>query len=416
MNPRQRPRLALIGTEKLPTPPIQGGAIQTYIAGVIPHLARHYELTVVGPAHPLLPDREVVDGVRYVRISHDGKPQVYVKRVAKLLARKSWSLIEVFNRPESVPTLAEAAPGTPFVLSLHNDMFEPNKIEPVRAHACLDRVSALVTISDYVGRRIVELYPEARAKMRTIRSGVDLDRFHPRPKATARREVALDLRRFALRRRPLVLHVTRLSPKKGTHIVVEAMKQVVQTHPEAGLLVVGSKWYGDDSESPYTETLRDQALELGDAIRFTGYVPYPRMPGLFALADIFLCASQWQEPLARVHYEAMASGLPILSTDRGGNSEVVEEGGNGYLVRPHDSPEAFAEAIRHLLDHPALRRRLGRRGRQMAEERFGWSRVADDLLAVFAPAAADRPRLTSEKERREPWPSGAAGATAEVEV
>src|SRR5262245_54063225 len=83
MSPLKRPRLALVGTEKLPTPPIKGGAIQTYIAGVIPHLARHYELTVVGPAHPLLPDQEVIDGIRYVRIPHDEEPQVYVKRAAK---------------------------------------------------------------------------------------------------------------------------------------------------------------------------------------------------------------------------------------------------------------------------------------------------------------------------------------------
>jgi len=53
------------------------------------------------------------------------------------------------------------------------------------------------------------------------------------------------------------------------------------------------------------------------------------------VGDIFVCASQWNEPLARIHYEAMAAGLPIITTDRGGNAEIFEDNVNGIIIKDY---------------------------------------------------------------------------------
>lgn len=371
--------MALICTEKLPVPAVRGGAIQTYIDGVLPFLKAHHSITVVGRTDPSLPDRQWAGGVRYVRIPADAGADSYADGVAAFLAGERWDVVECFNRPAFVERFACAAPGARLVLSMHNEMFQPERLPTQKAQRILDRVDAVVTISDFIGQGIARLYPEAAPKLRTIRSGVDLQRFNPAPHPA---EQVLRAR-YGLGERPVILSVGRLSAKKGIHLVLEAMEWVRLTHPDAVLLQVGSRWYGRDDEDEYVRSVKRQADRLGDAVRLTGYVPYAEMDGFFALADLFVCASQWEEPLARVHYEAMAAGLPLISTDRGGNAEVVEDGVNGFLVRPHDRAECFAAAMQSLLDNPGLRRRMGERGRFMAEANFNWERVARELLRTL---------------------------------
>jgi len=84
-----------------------------------------------------------------------------------------------------------------------------------------------------------------------------------------------------------------------------------------------------------------------------------------------------------VHYEAMAAGLPIITTARGGNPEVVRGLGNGLVVEEPENPEAFARAILRLLGDAELRVRMGRQGRALAEARFSWDRVAADIRALW---------------------------------
>ena len=98
------------------------------------------------------------------------------------------------------------------------------------------------------------------------------------------------------------------------------------------------------------------------------------------MSDIFVCSSQWQEPLARVHYEAMAAGLPIITSNRGGNPEVIEEGKNGYIVNDFENPDAYAEKIINLLNNENKRKQMGKYGRSKVEKEFGWNRVAMDLI------------------------------------
>lgn len=374
-------RLALVCTEKLPVPPVRGGAIQTYIAGVLPYLRENHEVTIVSITDPALPDRDEVDGIRFVRVPRGDTPDHYCRHAAAALSDRCWDLVEIFNRPAFVTKVAAAAPGARVVLSMHNDMFQPERISPQHARECLEATFAVVTISDYIRDGILGMYPEYAAKMRTVRSGVDLNRFSPRWNEVARRTALRG--EFGLGKRQVILAVTRLSEKKGVHVLLEAMEQVLRTHPRALLLVVGSRWYGTNEEDDYVREMRRRAKSLGDGVRLIGYVPYDRMPEIFLLGDLFVCASQWQEPLARVHYEAMSTGLPIITTDRGGNAEVIEEGRNGLIVRPHDSPDAFAAAIQTMLDDWRLRSALGRRGRRLAASRYGWDRVARELLEVL---------------------------------
>ncbi len=368
-------RIALICTEKLPVPPVRGGAIQTYIDGVLPYLRARHHVTVIGRTDPSLPDRE--EG--FVRVEAGDGAAGYCRRVCRFLAEDRWDAVLLYNRPAFVEDVADAAPGARLFLSLHNEMLLPHRLAPARARAALNRLGGVLCISDFIRRGVARLYPACADRLRTIRSGVDLERFRP-----GGHEACVALReRYGLGDRSVILSVGRLSAKKGIHLVLSAMERVRETHPEAVLLQVGSRWYGSDDEDEYVRSIKGQADGLGDAVRLAGYVPYDQVAGYFALGSLFVCASQWEEPLARVHYEAMASGLPVITTDRGGNAEVVTDGVNGLIVRPHDRVEGFAAAMQALLDDAFLRQRLGRAGRALVEREFGWERVGRELLEAL---------------------------------
>lgn len=376
-------RICLVCTEKLPVPPVRGGAIQTYIAAVAPLLGRKHEVTVICRSDRSLPDSETDGLVRYVRVPGGSRDRYYNGVSAYLATALPFDAIVVYNRPAYLPQIARMAKGARLLLSLHNEMLHPERISLADAAVVLEQVDGVITISDYIREQIAAAYPDYIEKLQTVRAGVDLARFQPIWAQSERRRQVRE-RLSIPPEAPVLLHVSRLSPKKGNHLVVEAAAQVRQSHPKMILLMVGSSRYGTNRFDEYGRSVREEAGRLlGDHVRFTGFVPPAEVAELFLAGDIFLCASQWAEPLARVHYEAMASGLPIVTTDRGGNAEVVEDGGNGLIVRPHDDPAAFAHQIRILLDAPALRSAMGARGRTLAADRYTWARVTRELLPVL---------------------------------
>lgn len=375
-------KVLLVCTERLPVPCIRGGAIQTYIDGILPYLSKHHECTVFCVAVSELPDREVRNGVRYVRVAADSVEEYY-QQAAKFVALESWDSIVIYNRPKYLPIVAAAAPNSRFLLSMHNEMFSSDRIAPEVARSCLERVDAVVTISKFIANGIAELWSEYRHKLHPVYAGVDLNRFQPRwvPGLAERRSRIL--KSHGLQGRQIVLYVGRLIEKKGPDLLVSAMTEIVKKYPSAMLLLVGSKWYGSNEENDYVRELKDRAKILGDAVQFTGFIVPTKVSEYFLMGDVFVCTSQWQEPLARVHYEAMATGLPIVTTDRGGNKEVIIPGKNALLVTDFQNPDAFAARIDYLLSNPGKTAEMGRSGRQLAELYYSWSRVGSELVNIL---------------------------------
>lgn len=375
-------KIVLVCTEKLPVPCIRGGAIQTYIDGILPYLSKEHDVTVVSVTDPNLQDKEIRNGIRYQRAT-PGDSDAYYQEVANFVAQESFDWVILYNRPKYLPMVADAAPHSRFLLSMHNEMFHAKKITPELAYRCLDRVDGVVTVSQFIADGIADLFPGYEHKLNPVYAGVDLERFQPRWASGLQERRASLLAEQGLEDRKVVLYVGRLTDKKGPHILLSAFPDVLEQHPSAILLLVGSKWYGKNEENEYVRTLKKQAQQLGDAVRLTGFISPDRVQDYFLLGDIFVCASQWQEPLARVHYEAMATGLCILTTVRGGNAEVIIPEKNGLLIKDYENPAAFAQPINYLLSNLDLAEDMGRNGRQLSEINYSWSRVASDILSIL---------------------------------
>lgn len=372
-------KIALIATEKLPVPSVRGGAIQIYLEAVAPLIAKKHEVTVFSIKDPNLADRETADGVHYVHLDEDR----YEEAVGAELKKSRFDLVHVCNRPSWVPKLKKQAPDAVFILSVHNEMFAYDKISQAEGEICIDSVAQIVTVSDYIGQTITSRFPSARSKTKTVYSGVDLKTYHPRwtnEGQRAREEMRSEL---GLHGKKIVLFVGRLSKVKGPHILLQALPDIIEEHPDVMMVFIGSKWFGDNELNNYVKHLHTLGAMQKDHVTFIQFVKPKDIPRLYTMSDVFVCSSQWQEPLARVHYEAMAAGLPIITSNRGGNPEVIEEGKNGYIIHDFENPKQYAERTNDLLSSSEKRERLGKYSRREAESNFGWQRVAENLLSVY---------------------------------
>lgn len=182
-----------------------------------------------------------------------------------------------------------------------------------------------------------------------IYDGLDLEEFRPtRPPEDVREELGIrcDV--------PVVGVVGHIQHWKGQHVLLEAMVEVVKTHPDAIALVVGG---AHRSGRAYADGLRRFVSENGleDNIVFTG--AREDVPDLMNCMDFVVHTSVRGEPFGRVIIEGMSVGKPVVATRAGGVPEFVHDGENGLLVPPGDA-EALAQTLRRLFDDAELGRKL----------------------------------------------------------
>ena len=164
-----------------------------------------------------------------------------------------------------------------------------------------------------------------------------------------------------------VLCVSRLIERKGIRYLIEAAVEL-----DVELMIVG--------EGNQEEALRHLARDLGieDRVTFTGYVPHDEIHGYYEDTDVFVLPS-FNEGMSNTVLEAMAAGLPIVTTDTGGTAELLDD--NGYVVRAGDS-HSIAEALsRYVRDGEKLRRH-GRNSRAIAET-MSWTNVAEQYRDAY---------------------------------
>lgn len=373
-------KIAMIATEKLPVPPIRGGATQIYLDATAAIMARKHDVTVLSIRDRDLPDVEKnKNGVSYRRFSQE----TYIQEVANHLRTETYDVIHVCNRPRWIRHIREASPDSALVLSIHNEMFRDDKISYAEGVDCINAVKQIVTVSDYIKMTICDRFPQTIGKVATVYSGVDVETFQPKWTAQGEKIYATIRRELGLEGRKVVLFVGRLSKVKGAHLLLEALPSIIKKHPEAVIVFVGSKWFGDNEVNSYVRYLYTLGAMYENNAMFIQFVKPEQIPQLYTMADLFVCPSQWQEPLARVHYEAMAAGLPIITSNRGGNPEVIENGKNGYIVKDFSNPEAYAALINKLFDEPSSSIQMGKYGRQKVEREFSWEVVAAKLLRAY---------------------------------
>lgn len=232
-------------------------------------------------------------------------------------------------------------------------------------------VDAVLVNSEAAIRELVERFAVPESKIMHVGVGTDLSRA-----AEAAPNEAL-VSELGLGGRRVVGIVGKLSQVKGHRLFLKAAALISQTRADVAFLVVGD---GPDREALEAES---EALGLSSRVRFAG--ARGDVPSLLKTMDV-LVVSSFSEGSPNVVLEGMGAGVPLVATRVGGIPEIVEDGRSGLLVEPGDA-RALSEAVLALLNEPERARSMGRRGRELAVERFDIDavvrRTEDVLLGLL---------------------------------
>ncbi len=218
----------------------------------------------------------------------------------------------------------------------------------------------LVTVSEAARQDIADAFKISAQSLQVVHNGIDLDRFKPLP------GIPRETNR-------LMTTASADAPLKGVHYLLQALALVVKEIPTTKLCLLGRLKPGGE-----TEQLID-TLELRDFIEFHADVSDQEMVSLYARASIAVVPSIY-EGFGFPAGEAMACGVPVISTTGGALPEVI--GTVGELVPPADA-EALAKAILALLADPDKMSRQGALGRSRIEEKFQWRTAAKQFVQHY---------------------------------
>lgn len=228
----------------------------------------------------------------------------------------------------------------------------------LRCYAIADRVFAVSEYSadDLASRGI------NRGKIAVVPNGVDPDTYHPGQSPVQFEEWD-----------SVLLFVGPLMERKGLKYLIQAMPDIIEQHPDTGLVLVGG---GNEGE------LLDLAEHLGvrDHLRFEGFVPEDVLPKYYRATDIFVFPSLL-EGFGMVLLEAMASGLPVVASDTTAIPEVV--GSAGCLIAKKDS-RSLAESVNTLLADTSKRKLLSEHAKQRALEDFTWNKSVEKATVKYS--------------------------------
>ncbi|MBC7623942.1 MAG: glycosyltransferase [Aeromicrobium sp.] len=207
----------------------------------------------------------------------------------------------------------------------------------------------------------------ALERMTSVRTGIDLRRFIPLNKSRVRIKLRIP-------EHPTIGILATLRDWKGHDFLLDAIQMLRTQFPEWRLIIVG------DGPQRARLTARVQDEHLADIVRFVGNVD--NVPEWLSTLDIFALPSYGDEGVPQGIMQAMACGLPVVSTLVGAIAEAVQDGSTGLLVKPKCA-SALAEALEKLMADEALRKQMGQAGRDFAVTSFGIDVMLDRMTEVF---------------------------------
>ncbi len=233
----------------------------------------------------------------------------------------------------------------------------------------LRRADALLAVAEEHKRYLVDAEGLDAGHITVIHNGVDTNRYRPGPAPDGlARELGFD------GTERIVIAVGSLKPLKGFDFLLRAAAGAFANRKDLRLVIVG-----DGAERNSLEAL-SESLGVRDRVTFTGV--RRDVDALLRMSDL-LVLSSWTEAFPNVVLEAMATGLPVISTDVGSVREVVREGENGLIVPPKDV-DALNSALRSMLADPGRMAAFGEAGRKIVEESFRLEDMCRKRERVFA--------------------------------
>jgi len=236
-----------------------------------------------------------------------------------------------------------------------------------RMLTALKRAAQVFTVADSLKQHVASIGADP-SKILVVGNGVDSEKFYPLEKTAARESLAISADA------KILVSVGGLVERKGFHRVIEVLPEIIKSHPNLIYLIVG----GGGPEGNIRPQLEEQVKNSGieDNVRFLGPLPPEQLKVPLSAADVFVLATA-NEGWANVFLEAMACGLPVITTDVGGNREVVCDQSLGEIV-PFGESLALQQALLNAIEKNWDKSVIVEYARQNS-----WNKRVDVLVTEF---------------------------------
>lgn len=363
-------KIAILTSGILPVPAVQGGAVENLIDFYLAYNNQHklHDITVYSVSHSetkhhpaLLSD---VNHYHYIDTSsifakieriiykklHKNEYynyflEYYFEQAFKHLRKQSYDCIILENRPGYAFKLSQRTTFN-LVLHLHNDLLNKES----KCHdEILNSLHKVLTVSDYIKSRVCTIYDTDKVK--TIHNGIEIKRFSPQSTNNIKREdLGLSHDDF------LLVFSGRINKEKGISELIDAILRL-KDYPNIKLLILGSNFFGNaNKDDEFACKLKKKSDNINNRIIFTGFIPYSTLPQYLWISDVAIVPSIWEEPFGNTVVEAMAAGLPLITTRSGGIPEICE--GVAIIVERDNIVDHLAAAILDLYTHPEKRKQM----------------------------------------------------------
>ncbi len=352
------------------------GGVTSYVLSLSNALAQRGHGVIIASDHGQLEHRlEPSDLTSWpvpLHTSAEFSPKVFfaTQQLAARLRQEPVALLHAHTRvAQVVAARLSRRFQVPYVTTWHG-FFRPNLGR--RLWPCVgDRT---IAISEPVREHLIRDVQVPAQRIRLIPNGVNAEHFAERPDPAALQ--AYRDRHGIPAHRGLIGGIGRLASGgvKGNDLLLAATARLVRQGSDIHVMVVG--------DGPRRSFLEAEAQRLGirDRLHFVGPTEDVRVP--LAILDVFVFPSRWREGFGLSLIEAMAAGKPVVVTQTGATSAIVEHARSGWLVPPED-PAALADGIAQLLNDPTTASRLGSEARTRIKEHFRLDRMVDAVEAVY---------------------------------
>ena len=372
-------KIAVLTSGVLPVPAVQGGAVENLVDFCLEYNNAHrlHHITIYSVYHSNIRSHKSlnsevnhykfihtnrwIDRVRkYVfRKTHkdfyyDSSVEYYLALSLKKIRKEAFDIILIENRPGYVLKLKDWT-NSKLVIHQENDYLNT---QTSNYQMIYNSTTCIINTSDYITKQVRTINPHD-TKCVTVLNGIDTQYFfqaEPLPRNP-----------FMLTEKDFVIAYSgRLKKEKGILQLIQAIKQVKEI-VKLKLLIIGASAYGKDKEpTKYIRQLEEESEPIKDKVIFTGFINYDQMPSYLKMADIAVVPSMWEEPFGLTVVEALAAGLPLITTRSGGIPEIC--GGVATIIDRENIVENLAAAILDLYNHPEKREQMAAAGLERAKQ------------------------------------------------
>ena len=365
-------------------PPKVGG-IQSYLWELWSRLDPATFVVLTARSHPQAAEFDRAQAARGVQIERVRFPILFFPtpmaraRIRELAAQVGAGLV-VFDPALPLGLLGPRL-GLPYGVVLHGaEVAAPARLPVSRQllRRVLSHSSLVISAGTYPAREAAGVCRGSLARVVEVPPGVDCRQFTPLAEGgrrEARRRLGLPTEGL------LVASVSRLVPRKGMDVLIEAVRVLRPSFPDLTLAIAG-----DGREAAH---LAAQVRRTAAPVRLLGRISEDDKADLLAASDVFAmaCRNRWggleQEGFGIVFVEAAAAAIAVVAGDSGGAGEAVEDGVTGLVVAHPERPGEVAAALRRLLGDEGLRRRMGAEGRVRVEKTFDYDQLAPRLAVAL---------------------------------